>query len=250
MSYFGNDNEGEKILRGAYSYTRNNNIYSEENFEIFRDKKEMTFTFQSEMVSRVSTGELLNINVNYKINKDYIPVRVEIARNLGGQSVSELYTYDQRRTKINYTFTCNDEEITEEISPGPKFFITTPAACSSMIFLRSKKFDATSKNYYNIYISKNGWEFVEEPSVKNIVVQRVSTTSETLKIDGANLQAIQYKLAEQTNGPEAAEAKSGSAQSNDVRIWLSQHMTVPYLIKSQDGTKIQIKFLNNLDKDQ
>ncbi|WP_157679740.1 hypothetical protein [Bacteriovorax sp. DB6_IX] len=253
MSYFGNGKEGEKIFRGAYTYMRNTNIYSEESFEVFRDKKEMTYTFVSELISRVSTGELLNINTIYKINKDYTPLYVDINRSLGNSAVNEKYEFDMRRTRINYTFTNNDGERHNcELTTNPKFFITTSASCSSMLYLRSKKFDNTGKNYYTIFTSNNHWQFNEEPSVKNIVIQRISQTSESLKVGKSNLDAIQYKLTEQILGNEdgPADPHAPPAQENDIRIWCSQHMTIPYLIKDRDGTKIEVKYLNNLDKDQ
>jgi hypothetical protein len=253
MSYFGNGKEGEKVFRGAYTYMRNKNIYSEESFEVFRDKKEMTFTFISEIISRVSTGELLNINTLYKINKDYTPLEVDIHRSLGNHSVNEKYEFDQRRTRINYMFKNQDGAVHHsEFSTSPKFYITTSASCSSMLYLRSKKFDNTGKNYFSIFTSNNHWEFKEDPSVKNIVVQRVSQTSEALKVGKSSLDSIQYKVMEQSldSSEDSADPHAPPSQENDIRVWCSQHMTIPYLIKDRDGTKIEVKYLNNLDKDQ
>ena len=55
---------------------------------------------------------------------------------------------------------------------------------------------------------------------------------------------------EQGDDNEDADPHSAPGQENDIRIWCSQHMTIPYLIKDRDGTKIEVKYLNNLDKDQ
>ncbi len=257
MSYFGNGKQGEKIFRGAYTLARNNNIYSEETFDVYRDKKDMTYIFESEMISRVSTGELLTININYKINKDYIPLEVDVKRSLGSMNVMESYLFDQRTTRINYSFFDGKDKVETEFATSPKFYITTPATCCSMLYLRSKKFDPTSKNYYSIYTSKNMWEYKEDPVLKNIMVQRISPTSENLKVDGSNLQSIQYKLQEQTSDNmddkkpvELAKGQLRATPVDEVRIWTSQHMTIPYLIKANDGTKIQVKYLNNLSQDQ
>lgn len=257
MAYFGQGSLGEKIFRGAYGYSRNNNVYSEENFEVFRDKKEMTYTFVSEMMSRVATGELLTIKVYYKINKEFIPLEVDINRTLGNNSVRELYEYDQRKTRINYMFKNGDEETRIDFPTNPKFYITTSATCTSMLYLRSKKFDATGKNFYSLYTSKNLWDYKEEPSLRNIVVQRTSQTSENLKLDGSNLQAVQYKIqehdlaveAEENKPPPKGGIKTPTPIQEEIKIWTSQHMTIPYLVKANDGTKIQVKFLNNLIQD-
>ncbi len=251
MSYFGNKKEGEKIFRGAYTYMRNTNIYSEESFEVFRDKKEMTYTFVSEVVSRVATGELLNINTRYVINKDYTPLEVTIHRSLGNQSVKEEYIFDIRRTRINYSFTDAEGQVSKcELATNPKFYITTSATCSSMLYLRNKKFDNTGKNYYSIIVSNNHWAYEGEPTINNIVLQRVTQTSENIKVGDSNLEATQYKLTEQSEDDVEIDPHGPPVAENDLRIWCSQHMTIPYLIKDNSGTKIEVKYLNNLDKDQ
>ncbi len=244
MSYFGNKQEGEKILRGAYTYSRNKNIYSEEQFELYREKKTLSYCFYSEMLSRVATGELLTIRVKYRFNNDYIPLLVDISRSLGGQDVSEKYTFDPKLTLINYTFTNEDGQETASISTNPKFYITSPSTASSMLSLRSKKVDASGKNFYTFLTSKNMWEYKEEPSFKSIVMQRHAATTENLKLDDKNLQATRYKLSEGVNDDD-----EGGASTDSLKIWISQHMTVPYLIEATDGTRIQIKYLNNLERD-
>ena len=88
------------------------------------------------------------------------------------------------------------------------------------------------------------WEFNEQPSFKSIVIQKLSATTENLKLDDKNLQAQRYKLTEGHNDDE-----DGEVSSDSLKIWISQHMTVPYLIEASDGTKVQIKYLNNLERD-
>ena len=244
MSYFGNKQEGEKILRGAYTYSRNKNVYCEEQFELYREKKTLSYCFYTEMLSRVSTGELLSIKIKYRFNNDYIPLYVNIDRTLGNQNVVENYTFDPKVTSIKYTFTNEESEEVRHISTNPKFYITTPSTASSMICLRSKKIDTSGKNYYSFCTSKNMWEFNEQPSFKSIVIQKLSATTENLKLDDKNLQAQRYKLTEGHNDDE-----DGEVSSDSLKIWISQHMTVPYLIEASDGTKVQIKYLNNLERD-
>lgn len=243
MGYFGKKNKGEKIFRGAYSYLRNKNIYSEENFEVFRDKKEMTFLFASELVSRVSTGELLTINVDYTINKEYIPQKVVIDRKLGERKILEVWMFDSQRTRINYTFINEDGEVDIEVSTQPKFSIATPALAPSMLFLRSKKFDATSNNFFSIVGSRNLWTYENPPQANNVMVTKVHTSSENIKIDGNALTANQYKIEDESNFEDETPGPA-------LKAWLSQYMTIPYIVESSDGTKIQIKYLNNLDKEQ
>ena len=251
MSYFANSvKAGDKIFRGAYTFTRNTNVYCEEEFEVFRDKREMTHTFTSEQISRVSTGELLTISCIYKINKSFIPISVTVHRSLGTQTVVEDYYYDRIQTKLNYTFDNGTDKKSISISTSPLFTIATSAACTSMIYLRSKKVDTSGKNYFSLLTSSNMWEYEKEPEFKNIAVQKLTTTTENITIDGHTVSATQYKLMEDRPNEEASSKDKFVAPQDDVRAWLSQHLAIPYAIKDDvGGTRIEIKYLTNLDKD-
>ncbi|EQC44525.1 hypothetical protein M899_2382 [Bacteriovorax sp. BSW11_IV] len=241
MGYFKKRQSEDKVFRGSYAYTRNDNVYCEETFEVFRDRKDYTTTFQSQLISRVATGELLNINVDYTVNKDFIPQKVIIDRALGEEKVTELFLFDSKATRIQYSFISRAGEEKVVLPSSPKFHIATPAMCTCMLFIRSKKFENTGRNYYSTLVSRNLWTYEEEPVFKNIVVQRQSTSTENLTIEGNTVQSVQYKVQEQLEGVETEDS---------LRIWLSQHLTIPYLVRTPEGTKIQIKYLNNLDKEQ
>jgi TusA-related sulfurtransferase len=233
---------GDKVVYGAYSYHRHNNIYSEEHFEIYRERQDHSLSFYSDIHSRVSTGELLTIHVDIKATKEYIPSFVKVARSLGKAVVVETYTYLKTNSMIEYTFDSEHESHKLEIPTNPKFHISTPAACSSMLFLKSKKEDTTTKNFYNLIQSSNKWKFEHEPATKMIAMQRVSTGTENIVIDGSTVQAIHYRMFEDTG----AESK---ITPPSIKVFLSKFFTVPYIIRSDDGTKIQIKQLKDLDRD-
>lgn len=231
----------DKIYRGAFNYYRNENSYAEENFEVFRDKKEQSYHFISEAVVKVTTGEILNLHVEYIVNKEYIPLFVMIEKIMGKESTREVYEYSIKRNQINYKFTNSKGDSHEdEIATAPKFHITTPTAASSMLFLRSKKFDASGKNSFNILIAFNQWEYRVAPKFKNIILERANLTAEKMNIDGQNVQAMQYKMYD-----DATDFKS-IKDPQHVKIFLSQHGAIPYMVRSDDGTKIQIKYLNDL----
>lgn len=230
----------EKFYRGAYSYIKNESLYSEESFEIYKDRKDNAFYFLSQMHSRVSTGELLIIDVHYHVNKDYVPVHVQIKRTLGKAAVREVFAYSPRKGVMTYLFVSDDEEVKKEFNAPPKFHITTPTVASSNLYLRSKKFDSTAKNYYSFYCSTNQWEYEKPPFMKNVAVQKISSSAEAITVDGQKLQAHEYRIYEDNQDHE------DSPQDSYIKVHLSQHVTLPYLIKGDDGTKVQIKTLNNL----
>lgn len=233
-----------KVMKGAYKYLRNNTIYCEETFDVYKERKENAYSFESALHSRVATGELLTMKVTYRFNKDYIPTFVMIERNLGENSIKEIYDYDGRRNVLKYSFLDKKGKYHDhELITTNKFYITTPCACASMAFLRSKKFDNTGDNVYSFWTSRNQWEFTAIPIVQTISVKKISTSYEPLTVDGNKLQSLEYRLWESQD--------EGTANAEDpefIRVFLSKHVTIPYMIKDErDNTKIQIKFLNDLE---
>ena len=233
--------KANKIYRGAYNYLRNGNIYCEETFEVFKDKNDMGLLIESQLISRVSTGELLNITVNYKVNKDYLPTMVMVNKVLGNENVVEIYTFNTKNNIINYSFENSEGKNTVEINSSPKFYISTPSISTSMLYLRSKKFDGTAKNIYNVLSSSNQWNFEENPSFNNIAVERMTLTSESRNLDGASIQGVEYKIEQQSEHEPGVIVPF-------LKCFVSQHVTIPYFLEDGDGTKIEIKYLNDLSE--
>lgn len=233
----------DKIYRGSFNYYRNENSYAEELFDVYRDKKEQSYHYVSEAIVKVTTGEILNLRVEYIVNKEYIPQFVALEKTMGKESTREVYEYNSKRNQLIYTFTnSKGDEHTDEIATAPKYHIATPTAASSMLFLRSKKFDASGKNSFNILVGYNQWDYKEAPKFKNIILERANLTAEKMNIDGQNVQATQYKMYDENTDFKTAK------DPQHIKIFLSQHGVIPYMLRTDDGTKIQIKYLNDLNE--
>ena len=233
----------DKIYRGAFNYYRNENIYAEELFDVYRDKKEQSLHYISEAIVKVTTGEILNLHVEYIVNKEYIPLYVMVEKVMGKESTRETYEYNSRRNHLAYKFiNKKNEDASEEIATAPKYHIATPTAASSMLFMRSKKFDASGKNSFNILVGNNQWDYKESPLFKNVILERAGLTTEKIMIDGQSVQATQYKMYDE--GTDFKNIK----EPPHIKIFLSQHGAIPYMIRTDDGTKIQIKYLNDLSE--
>ncbi len=234
----------DKIYRGAYNYYRNDNIYAEENFDVFFEKKESSITTIAESMARVATGEILTIRVEFVVNKEYIPTYVSIEKTMGKEFVKEIFRYVTKRNHILYTFENSKGGSEEkEIITAPKYHIATPVCSPSMLFLKSKKLDVSGKNSFNILTSSNQWDFKDAPVFKNILVERTNLTNEKMNIDGQNVQATPFKIFDAD-----ADFKNLKEPPN-IKVFLSQHGGIPYVIRTDDGTKIQIKYFNNLNKE-
>jgi hypothetical protein len=233
--------KGTKIYRGAYNYMRNTNVYCEETFEVFKEKNDSGMLFSSQLISRVATGELLNITVDYKINKDYLPTTVIINKVLGNENVVEIFSFNSKKNIINYSFENSEGSKSVDLNTTPKFFISTPSIATSMLYLRSKKFDSTGKNYFNVLSSSNQWSYENDPEFNAIAVERKTLTSESRNFEGSQLQGVEYRI-EQHSEEEPIESPPF------IKCFVSQHITIPYFLEDEQGTKIEVKYLNDLSE--
>ena len=238
-----NYHRNDKIYRGCFNYYRNENLYAEENFDVYRDRKEQTFHYISECIVRVSTGETLNIHVEYIINKESVPLYVFVEKIMGKEHSKEIYDFNIKRSILTYKFSStHSEEVLEEIMTPPKFHIATPTAATAGLFIRTKKFDASGKNIYTVMVCNNNWEFVAAPHFSNPIVERIGLANEKITIDSQNVLATPFKMYD-----EATDFKVVKDPAH-IRIHLSPHGGIPYTIRTDDGTKIQIKYLNDLSE--
>lgn len=240
--------KGIKIYRGAFNYYRGGSIYSEETFEVFRERRDQSYEFVSEIHSRVSTGELLSIKTNFYVNKEFIPQRVMVDRSLGNEAIREEWYYSKKKDEITYLFHERLGSTEVKLNTGPKFHISTPTTATSMLFIKSKKFDTTGKNVYSLWQSNNEWTFEHNPKTVFVNIKKMSNQNESMNIEGQNVQAIQYRLFENMDEDEEEEKYGGEPPY--INIYLSKHLAIPYLVRSDtDKTKVQIRYLNNLDSE-
>ncbi|MCY4524648.1 MAG: hypothetical protein OXB84_07920 [Halobacteriovoraceae bacterium] len=240
-----------KIYEGSYEFYRHANIYSEEFFEVYRDSKNLTYNFIAQLHCRLTSGELLNMSLEYVVSKEFIPLSVQIQRKLREQIVNEYFIYDRKQSIIHYRFSKGKKHKDLKVSTPPKFHIATSFACSSTLFIRSKKFDNNTTNTYNMIVSNNLWEYKYPLTSKKVALDAMSTVSEILNIDGNNVEAMPYRLYESTQSNKKKEfsQRNKTSLSGAVQIHMSHHLGIPYIInEDNNNTKIKIKYLQNLEK--
>ncbi len=236
---------GDKVYRGAYNYYKGDKLYAEEEFEVYKDRKELGMSFFARLHARVATGEFLNIYVDYMLSKDYIPQKLLIEKDIGQESVTELFDFNPRKNGLDYIFINKSGQKHINLTVPTKFGITTPTASTSMIFIKSKKEDTTSKNYFQVLSSSNQWEYIDDPYLQTIVAERAALSAENITIEGQSVTATPYRL---WDASELGE-DSDTTGLDYIVTQVSKYATIPYQVRSTDGTRIQIKYLNDLDKD-
>lgn len=240
------NNQPIKIYRGAYTYFSGENQYAEETFEVFKEPKDLSINFKSQILSRVSTGELLKIDVDYSVGKDWLPRTIHLTRSLGKQTINELYYYDNSRNVITYRFIDSDgNETTKTTSTPPRFHISTPATCSNFLFILTKKFDINGKNSYTLYSSTNHWSADHDLEQHSVTLYRNGPASDPLVVGKNVLQGDEYFLL-----PGVISSDETSKDELPMKLYLSKYITIPYQIYDQkNNMKVQVKYFNNLDPD-
>lgn len=239
----------KKIFRGCYNYFRDGQIYSEETFELFKDTKELNIVFQSQILSRVTTGELLKVEVEYVANKDWIPVKVSVQKNLGRDSVEETYKLDIKANHLSYVLKSKHSKDKQTMTTPPRFHISTPTAATCMLFFLSKKFDATTRNYYTVISSKNQWAYEHPLEVKTYALEKIGLGAEAVTINENEVQAMKYRLMEDVKEEQLNPKGKKDAEiikPPSLTVYLSRHYAIPYRIEADENNKIEVKFLNNL----
>lgn len=229
----------KRLYRGAFDYVSDGKSYTEEKFEIFKDKKTMDNHYEAEIVTRVSTGQILNVEVSFIINKSWIPQDIIIKSTLGTNFVNQRFTCDQRRNTMRYLYESPHSKKDETIITPPKFHIQTPAASCSMTFIPSKKIDQTVENFYYTYVSPNSSLYKGKIFNKNVVIKRAKLgEASSISLGENSVSATEYIVYDDL--PEHSEHAK-----KPMRSFLSKHLSIPYKIEMDEKNYIQIKYLND-----
>ncbi|MBF0205654.1 MAG: hypothetical protein HQK53_02070 [Oligoflexia bacterium] len=228
------------LLRGAYEYFSYKKVYSEENFLVYRNSKDSSLIFDSELLTRLDSGEFLKILLTYRLNKNWVPQEVLVDKQVGKKTSKEIFSMDFKKNILSYQFTNSDGYIKEvRLQVPPKYQIATYNTVTSFLFISSKKYDPTGKNFHNILVANNLLTYVLPPQMNYIVLERISNTPQNVRINDKNLKATIYKAYSQNSFEKKNEGP--------LEIFISKHYSIPYMIECNKNIKIQIKFLHEAD---
>lgn len=230
----------EQIIKGRYIYKNNGNIYSEEDFKVFHEEsKNGNFIINSEVISRVSTGEFLKIFVDYKLNAVLEPLSLTVRRSLGRNNSVEKFNYSTKENLLKYSFrgTKGDGECEKSIIGN--FFINAPCAVTSIMMTASKKVSPIYRTAYNVVTSKNVWEYIGPIEEQKVHVEQVQPEPVGITINNKEISATFYQLFEHD--------KSAAIKEQPASFYLSKYLNIPYMIKAPGGITITTEFLKNTE---
>jgi hypothetical protein len=237
------------IYKGAYDYFQGKRKYAEETFEIYKDPQNHLLTFKAEVSGRAPNGEFLIINVIYSITERFSPIAVQVKKTMGKQTTTEEYLFDHTTNTMRYHF--QSDKMLGEINLATKqrMHISTPSISTSLLFLKSKKFQNSAVNTYKTLISDNQWDLNYNLRLEDISVERISSTPIDLSLKGQNIQAMVYRLSKFEY--EDLSSKNQTKDKYYLELYLSKHLTVPYRIKDSTGDKIlEMRYFNSLEKSE
>ncbi len=228
-----------KLFEGGYEYFENDKKYSQESFEVFRNDDTGGFMFQSEILSRVKSGEFLKIYVDYAMNFKLKPLKVTVTRHLGQLFSIEDYDLDPNNHTMVYTFTDNKEVFEQVAKPVPqRCSISTPAFLTSTFFTNSGKFSALGRTPMQMIISDNEWVYNDPPREKSVYAEFINSESDSLVINDQKLKATKCQVYQHDT--------SESVQETPIIFHVSKFMGMPYMMESGSNLKIIIKNLKKL----
>jgi hypothetical protein len=255
----------EKVYRGAYLYKKNDTVYSEEIFHVFKNTIDQSILFKSESLTRVDSGEFLKIESSYKMASNWVPMSAKIKKMLGKQIVYEEFLYDKDSQNLLYSFIGDPDETTMDqnyidldfinntifnegdtymksitrMGVPSRFHISLPSTASAILFFNSKKYDPTSKNRYVTVQSVNNWEYKEKPLPKSIYIISQKLDPESIIVNKTILTATKYTVLIEDDPKKPPPFQTYA--------YLSKHLAIPYKIEQGD-ISIEIKYLNDYNK--
>lgn len=230
----------EKIFEGKYLYYKDGNQYSEELFHLEReDKSNGNYTFSSEILSRVGTGEFLKVYTDYELTSKMDPLNVRIKRSLGKNKSTERYFIDQKDKIVSYTFDGRNGYHDFEKVVNGKFHIATPSFCTSALMTQMRKLDPVQRTPYNVLSSQNIWEYVG-PFQENIIfIELKSHEPVEFKINDNELSATLCHFYE--------DDRNSKTPAVGNPFYLSKHFNVPYKAEFPGGIEVVVDKLKILE---
>jgi len=231
-------NEWEKVLEGRFDYFERDQPYSEERFSLFEDLDDGSLKYESDLLTRVDSGEFLKIHCTYITSSKYLTRKVTMIKTLGAEEVTEIFTPNFHDQILHYQFSAKGGETRDERKEVPgKYHIATPATVSSILFSQTKRSSALGRDRFVLVSSPNIWSYQDFPSHNNIYIERAHEKA-IITLNDNNLESVKFSVFNQdTNAKQ---------QDPPTIFYVSKHFSIPYMVEGQDSITMKIKYLRYL----
>lgn len=228
-----------KLFEGSYEYFNNGESYCQESFVVFKNEENKTIVYRVEVLSRVKTGELLKVNIDYEVSAKWNPVRVNIIKYLGEDYAEETFLVDYESNSLEYIFSDGKDEQQITRSIPNKFQITTPCFTTSMLYTQSKKSNAMGRNQYTLLVSQSEWAFNPEILDESVYAEFKTHEKTEIKLNNQSLACTKVVVYKHDSVENVQEAP--------VLFYLSKHAGLPYMMDTESGVSIRVKNLKKIE---
>jgi hypothetical protein len=186
--------KAEIIVEGSYQYFQNNVNYCQEDFKLVHNSETKQYLLYADILSKTEDGETLKIAVQYEMNQHFNPISMQIEKSLLNNYALETFKYDSTGQKLLYTF--KTPTMTQDFKKSLNFrhYLSSPAFCASVVWLKSRKITNTSRTSITLVSSTNEWTYEAPPKDKTIYAELKTGKHDDFKLNSLPLPAQQLLL--------------------------------------------------------
>jgi len=212
-----------KAFSGKFEYFKPDGIYAEESFEVLVHTHNRQYLYKSYLTTRADTGELFKIFTEYQLHESFIPIKVEIIKQVGGWEASEEFLFDLRTNTLNYTFKNKEEKKEQVLNLFKRFVIQTPSGICNALFSLHKKIDVTSRQPISMITTPNKVSWTGSMKENTMYISYLIKEGQNFLINGCSYQFLHCEIF----------AKDPNEGINEIPIEMkiSKKFALPFEIK-------------------
>jgi hypothetical protein len=225
-----------KLINGTYTYYNKGKTYSEESFRVFMEVEEKFHIFESETMTRLHTGELLKLEVEYVLNKKHLPETVTLKKTIGKTLVREVFNCNWTNHFLSYEIHTPQGLRRQKKEMSGLYHISTPTACLSLICTFSRNMNLYGRTRYVYAVSNNTWEFKQPMTEEDFYIELASNDPIPFSLKGKSMSGKKYQMYKHDS--------SDNINEEPVIFYASKYLGIPYLVQIGEDIRIEINNLN------
>lgn len=230
------DGNFHKILNGTYTYYQEGRTYSEEAFRVYKELDKDFLIFESETMTRLHTGELLKLEVEYILNNKYLPEEVILKKTIGKTLVNERFLCNWKDHHLTYSIVTPEGRKVQKKEMSGLYHISTPTACLSLVCIYSRNMNIYGRTRYVYAVSQNNWKFEKPIDEEDFYLELANNDPIPFTLKGKSLSGKQYKMYKHDS--------ADCVDENPVVFYASKYYGIPYLVQIGEDIRIEINHLN------
>jgi hypothetical protein len=224
-----------KLINGTYTYYQEGKAYSEESFRVFHELDENYHVFETETMTRLHTGELLKLEVEYQVNQKFLPEVVTLKKTIGKTLVREVFTCNWTDHYLLYEIVTPDGVKKQKKEISGLYQISTPTVGLSLICTHGRKMNLYGRTRYVFVVSNNNWKYETPIEENDVYLELASNDPIPFTLKGKNLSGKKYNMYKHDS--------SDCFDEDPVVFYASKYFSIPYLVEIGDDIRIEV---NNL----